>query len=493
MALLDRNVVLLQRVFPKGYLRNVAVPLAQSIVGIAAVALLTTIAYSLHFEISSAGFLYLLIVLVVAMVGGFWQATATSIAATLCLNYFFVTPTFSFYVSNRQDWLALGVFEITAVVVSRLSARGDRYVEETILQKQSIEKLYELSRSTLLLDLHQAPGPQIVRLIRRVFDLEAVALFDCSLGQVDRSGDCTAIDEQLARGAYLHDLSRDDQQTGTSQRVLRLGIHPIGGLVLRGSQTSAVANALASLTAIALERYRSFEKESYAEAAHQSEELRTAVLDALAHAFKTPLTVIRTASSGLLAMGGLSNGQHELATLIDEQSIALNELATRLLQTARLEAEEIGLQKEEVVVTTLIDEVLREQSGRLVGHPVEVVVRDTSLATKGDSVLIATVVSQFVDNAAKYSTPGSTICVTAEKSHSEILISVHNEGPPIRIEDRDRIFERFYRCSESKNIAAGTGIGLSIAKKAADAHHGHVWVISGEAEGTTFFLSLPQV
>jgi two-component system sensor histidine kinase KdpD len=99
-------------------------------------------------------------------------------------------------------------------------------------------------------------------------------------------------------------------------------------------------------------------------------------------------------------------------------------------------------------------------------------------------------VRQFVDNAAKYSHPGSSIEISAKESASEILIAVHNDGPPIREQDRERIFERFYRCPDTKHQAPGTGIGLSIAKKAAEVHNGHVWVISDEQEGTTFFLSI---
>jgi two-component system sensor histidine kinase KdpD len=99
-------------------------------------------------------------------------------------------------------------------------------------------------------------------------------------------------------------------------------------------------------------------------------------------------------------------------------------------------------------------------------------------------------VRQFVDNAVKYSHPGSKIEISAEESATEVLIAVHNEGPPIRLEERERIFERYYRCGETKHQVPGTGIGLSIAKKAADAHHGHVWVISNQEEGTTFFLSV---
>lgn len=184
--------------------------------------------------------------------------------------------------------------------------------------------------------------------------------------------------------------------------------------------------------------------------------------------------------------------QHELAFLIDQESVQLNDLATRLLQTARLEAGEFHVRKENVVVTSIIQGVLREYASKLRGHPIEVLVPDHSLTTHGDSSLIATIVSQFVDNAAKYSPANSLISIAARKGHSEVLISVHNEGPAIPMQDRDRIFERFYRCSGLQDVAAGTGLGLSIAKKAADAQQGHVWVISGEHDGTTFYLALPQ-
>ena len=117
---------------------------------------------------------------------------------------------------------------------------------------------------------------------------------------------------------------------------------------------------------------------------------------------------------------------------------------------------------------------------------------DSALAMKAYPGLLVTIVSQFVDNAAKYSKPGTPISIEAKKSSSEILISVHNEGPVIPMEDRDRVFERFYRCASSRNSIPGSGLGLSIAKKATDAHNGHVWVISADEVGTTFYLSIPQ-
>jgi len=160
------------------------------------------------------------------------------------------------------------------------------------------------------------------------------------------------------------------------------------------------------------------------------------------------------------------------------------------LQTARLDAGQVGLKKQMVPIADLIEEVVAEQADKLVDHALQISISDKSLAARGDRELLAAIVTQFVDNAAKYSTPGSSIKISAQESASEVLIAVHNQGPLIRQQDRERIFERFYRCPETKHQAPGTGIGLSIAKKAAEVHNGHVWVISDEQEGTTFFLSI---
>jgi two-component system sensor histidine kinase KdpD len=249
---------------------------------------------------------------------------------------------------------------------------------------------------------------------------------------------------------------------------------------------------VASLAAIALERARSFEKESQADAARQTEQLRTAVLDALAHAFKTPLTAIRTASSGLLEAARLSTDDAELAALIDGQAEHLNRLTSELLQMARIDAREVRLRRERVSVLTLVEDALERYREPLRGRRVDVADSVADLEVYGDREILSTALEQFIDNASKYSTPGSTISVTAEENLGEIVIAVHNEGPPIRPADRERIFERFYRAEESRHRAPGTGLGLSIAKKAAEAHDGRTWVVSEERAGTTFFLALPR-
>lgn len=466
---------------------------AHALGGSALVLLTAYFGVGLHLNFSTIGFLDLLVVDLLAMVSGFWEATIVSLVALTCLNYFFIPPVYTFYVADPQNWVALITFESTALLVSRLSIQMEKQAYTAIQERRAMEKLYELSRRTLLMDPQQSPGAQIVSQIRDVVQVESVALFDAARAYVDTTGSSGAELESLARDTYLENSNQDAPALKTWRRVLRPGTPATGAIVLRGGDLNPLmADAIASLTAIALERVRSFEKQSHAEAARQSEQLRTAVLDALAHAFKTPLTAIRTASSGLLEAGDLGPAQQDLVTLIDEETDKLTNLSTRLLQTAKLDASETKLHKETVVIPQLIEEILSEHSAQLDGHPAEVSVTNQRCTTYGDRELLGTAIMQFIDNAAKYSTPGSTISIAVDDREGEILISVHNEGSEVRQEDRQRIFERFYRSPRSNHRAPGTGLGLSITKEAAEAHQGRTWVHSEKGKGTTFFLSLPR-
>jgi two-component system sensor histidine kinase KdpD len=252
-----------------------------------------------------------------------------------------------------------------------------------------------------------------------------------------------------------------------------------------------MADAIASLAATALERTHAFDKESRAEAARQSEQLRTTVLDALAHAFKTPLTVILTSTSGLTEMNDLNPAQAELVQLIDQHAIQLNALTTHLLRMAKLESSKIRLRRADVPVRQLVDEILAKCTDQLDGHSVQVCIPNKELAVFGDRDLLATTITEFVFNAAKYSGVASPIILSVQEEDKRVVIAVHNEGSLVRPGERELIFERFYRSPATKHRATGSGIGLSVAKKTAEAHQGSVWVTSNIDTGTTFFLSLP--
>jgi two-component system sensor histidine kinase KdpD len=464
----------------------------QSLIAWVGIALLAYGGLVLRVNLMTISSIYLLIVVAMATFCGFWQASLTSLMAVACLDFLFLPPIFHFDITDAQDWVALGTFEATALVIGRLSAREIRSAREAALHRTGMEKLYELSRHSLLLDLRQPPGPQLLVLIQRIFDARAVAMFDRSTERQERVGDWASDELDIAHDCFLRNVGQDDPPTETWQRILQAASTPLGALVVRGNLSPLVMDALASLAAIAIDRHQSFEKEEKADAAKRGEQLRAAVMDALGHEFKTPLTTVQTASSGLLEVGGLTELQRELASLIDNEAVRLNELCTRLLLTAKLEADQVRLETGEVSFQELITGVLTSRAAEVVRDRIEVEMDDPALAVCVDRELLAMILTQYIDNARKYSAPGTPIKISARTTHAEVLISVHNFGPSIRIEDRERIFDRFYRALDMKDSVSGTGIGLSVVKKAAEAHHGHVWVVSDEGAGTTFFLALPN-
>jgi two-component system sensor histidine kinase KdpD len=364
----------------------------------------------------------------------------------------------------------------------------------SLLHRRNAEKLYELSRSILALDGQRRAGPQIACLIEKHIGVDSVAIFDGSTAELFTAGAYVKEQEEFARSTYLLNGSHDTRESYKWQRVLRLESSPIGAIVMSGVDLNPLmVDAVASLVAGTLERVRSLEKESRAEAARQTEQLRTTVLDGLAHAFKTPLTVILTSTSGLFEMKSLSPPQGLLVRLIDEHATQLNALTSHLLQMAKLESKQIRLRREEVLIGPFIKQVVDACAGQLGGHAVRLQIEDEDFAVSGDRQLLAITITELLLNAAKYSSADSPIAVSARNDEGHALISVQNKGPVIDLAERELIFDRFYRSPSTKHRASGSGIGLSVAKRTAEAHRGRMWVNSSSETGTTFFLSLPAL
>jgi len=459
--------------------------------GIVSVVLIAAFAHWAQWLFPVAVLLYLLIVVPTALLCGFWQAVIVSLTAVVVQTYFTsqlarLNPTVE--ATNSVTLLA---FVLTALVVSRLSARATEHARESDSWGGQMHDLYEFTRRTLQMNLHVEPGAQLAELVHEIFALEAVVVFDADLHETYQAGFWNVDPQELAQNVYYFETSDDDPETGIGRRVVRLGTVPIGSLVVRGDTSPLTNNAIASLIAITFDRYRAFANESRIETERRTEQLRATVLDSLAHAYKTPLTAIRAASTGLNEMGKLSPGQSDLVALINEQAGLLNELTTRLLTTARLDAGEVTVHAIPVGVGPLIDEVVGSLSDRLASMKVSIDLPDDGLILCCDRQLMLMLLSQYIDNACKYSIYGTTITIRAVQSKSEVIFSVHSIGPVIPMADRERIFDRYYRSSTSSNRATGTGIGLSVAKRAALIHGGYVWVQSEEDEGTTFFAAIP--
>jgi two-component system sensor histidine kinase KdpD len=440
--------------------------------------------------------LYLLLVLPIAFQWGFLEATIASIMAAACLDYFFTQPLFHFYMSDPQDCVALGVFETVVLIVSRLASRLRQHAIDTAAHEASVDRLYTMSRELLLIDRGEPMGAQLTRLIAEVFNVSAVALWSAHEARLDTSG-TQQIQEDEVRAAYLRESREDDPKQGQFTRTLWLGSRTVGALCIVGGKEgridARIADAIASLAAISLERQRAFMEESSAEASRQSEQLRSAVLDGLAHAFKTPLAVIQTASSGLLQVGHSKDIEEELVIAIQTEVQHLSDLTTQALLTAKLEDRQLKVRQEHIDLEPFLHEDWSRFAQGLQDHPLVIESGTAGSAVWADPKLLQLALSQFIDNASKYAEPATPISLRVEFTDCETVFSVHNFGSYISPEERIKIFQRFYRTPESRYRAPGTGIGLTVAKQIVEAHQGHVWLESNPQTGTTFYLGLPYV
>jgi two-component system, OmpR family, sensor histidine kinase KdpD len=205
------------------------------------------------------------------------------------------------------------------------------------------------------------------------------------------------------------------------------------------------------------------------------------------------LTTILSSSSGLLEMDTLPAMEKRLVVLIDQEAAHLNDLTTRLLRTARLDKADLKLRREQIDLLELIDSSIAAASQELSNHRVNVQPVRPGSAVWADRQLLQMAILQLFDNAAKYGSPESSITIGVHEEEAEALISVGNKGSFIAPEEKEKIFQRFYRSPGSDHRASGTGIGLSVVKRITEAHRGRVWVNSDPQSGTTFFLALPRM
>jgi two-component system, OmpR family, sensor histidine kinase KdpD len=460
---------------------------------LAGVALVTFAGYRLlPVNATTIGFAYLLLVLIIASVWGFFEASVASITATLTFNFFFLPPVGRFTIADPQNWVALFSFLTTALIASRLSGEVKRRALDAVERKQDLERLYTFSRAILLID-HTEPFPkQLARKLAEIFELSAVVLYERRAEEFYRAGplDFDGLEDQL-RDAALQGTCFTDAQRNRVITAVRLGSEPIAGLALQGAQMpDAVLQGIANLVAIGLERAHAQDLSSQIEAARRSEELRTTLLDAMAHEFKTPLTSIMAATTSLLANPDQpAKSKAELVMIADEEARHLNELIEDAVEMGRLDTADIQLHMETSNVGELVREVVASMHNVIDGRPLNVVCDEQPIAAPVDRRLVKLAIKQLLDNALKYSPPDTPVTVRVHNG-SGVTVTVTDCGKGIPAQEQTRIFERLYRSPSVQNQIPGSGLGLSIAQNIVKAHHGELAVASRPGE-TTFRLTFP--
>ncbi len=442
---------------------------------------------------TTAGFCYLVAILLIATKGGLVEATLASIAAMLCFNFFFLPPVGTFTVSDPQNWIALFAFLATSLTASQLSARAKMRAMESEERRNEIERLYSLSRGLLLIDTARPIANQIVHQIFTTCGFEGIALYIRATGEIYRAGLENAEIEEKLRESAVHSAVLKEESPDLVVTPIRLGGEPIGSVALRGGEFSdAALQSLVNLVAIGLERANAQKVVTEAEVARQSEELKSTMLDALAHEFKTPLTSIKAVTTDLLSgsPSALQPHQHELMTIVDESADRLSKLVSDAIQLARIEGGTFRLNLGTHFPSSLVNAALRQMKSLTAERDIRVDVPEELPPVRVDAELIQVVLTHLLDNSLKYSPPGSPIHIGGRLGDGKVILFLADKGKGIREEEQKKIFEKFYRGKSERHLQ-GTGMGLPIVREILRAHDEDVTLTSSPDQGTEFSFALP--
>jgi two-component system sensor histidine kinase KdpD len=447
-------------------MRRLATGLAASTLAVA----LVTAAIELlkpYVPVLSLGVLYVFAVLPIAVFYGLALALVVSVASMLAFNWFHLPPVHTFTLADSENWFALAVYLATAVVVSELAARARRRAAAAEQRERESALLAELATELL-----------------RGRDV------DDELGEIG------------SRTAEVLGVPSAQIQLGSSRRPphgyspipLEVGDRAVGTLYTPdGSDTSVAVRhrflpALAALLAVATDRDRLEREALDAEALRRSDLVKTALLRAVSHDLRSPLTGVRTAV-GALRNTSLHLSDEDRADLLDTIAVdseRLQRLVGDLLDLSRLEAG--GAAPEQDVWS--LDDLVRESVAALGARSRVEVVGEAPLVNV-DAVQIQRVLANLIENALKYSGEDGHVLVRITATRKEAIVRVVDQGPGLPEDDLERVFEPFYR--RSGDARSGPGLGLAIARGFAAANGGRVWAESRPGQGATFALALPVV
>jgi two-component system sensor histidine kinase KdpD len=481
--------------------RLVGVRILRMLTCLVLVAGITWVAFSaLHVNALIVGFGFVLAVLIVAASWGLTESFVTSIAATLCLNYYFLPPVLSFTIADPQNWVALFAFMVTAVTASKLSMSVRSRAAEAQARRIEVEHLYQLSLSFMLVDTTKELGPQIADNVKKQFGCFAVAFCDGLTAETHVAGiDDQRFEHEMLRAIAVGEdawfVSRKESTPAGVEVIVvpvALGGRILGSLgIISSSLSEPAVQAIANLAAVSIEHARQQIAFGRMEVARQNERLRTVLLDALAHDFLTPLTSVKSAITMVRSEYKHEAEEDEFLAIVEEEADRLGEMINETTDMARIEPGKPRIRRRQVPIVALVRSSLERMKNLLDGRPLQIEIQENISFVNADPDMMGLALRQLLGNAVKYSPPETAIVVSASQTGDTVTIRVRDHGPGVPSDEFEPIFERFYRGKRTQESVAGTGMGLSIARDIIRAHHGRLWVENAPEGGAQFSFTLP--
>jgi two-component system, OmpR family, sensor histidine kinase KdpD len=478
--------------------------------GLAIVGLATGLAWVMFpfFELSNVVMAYLLAVIVVATRCGRGPSLMASVISVAAFDFFFVPPYFTFAVADYQYLVTFAVMLVVALVISGLAGRMRTQAEAAREREQRTAALYAMSRDMASTRGIEHLAATAVRHIGEVFRAQVVVLFADASGMLRQRGGTPpfALDSNesgVARWVYEH-----RQAAGLGTATLPgagalylplisprgplgvIGVRPADRHALEAPEQSHQLETFANQTAVALERARLADEAQEAEVRIETERLRSSLLSSVSHDLRTPLSTITGAVSTVLdGPAQLDSDTRELLESAREESERLNRLVQDLLDMTRLESGALQPRKEWHSLEDIVGAALGRLEKRLAGRRVWTRIPPDLPLVPVDDVLVEQVFVNLLDNALKYTPPGSLISITAVAAEDAVRVEVADRGPGLPRGEEDRIFEKFYRGGPLPG--RGAGLGLAICQGIIRAHGGRIWAHNVPEGGAAFFFSLP--
>jgi two-component system sensor histidine kinase KdpD len=468
-------------------------------------------------EVSNVALVLLVAVLASAVTYGLWPSLFACLICALAYNFFFLPPLYTFTIAQPENIVTLLVFVIVAGIASNLTARMRMQAIIARQRAATTEDLYRFSRKLTgiasLDDLLWATAYQVAHML----GLHVVLLmpFKNEGGGEDlavRAGyppEDTLEDSDLAAAKWaLQHGSAAGRGADTLPGARRLflpmrtarGIVAIIGLdsardgALLTPDQKRLLDSLSDQTALAIERLHLAEEMDRARVATETEKLRAALLTSISHDLRTPLaSILGSATSLRHYRAQLSDAdQDELLGTIGEEAERLNHFIANLLDMTRLESGALAPNLDAIELGDVVGSVLRRSQKLALGHRVLLDIEPGLPLLRIDPVLFEQVLFNLIDNAAKYAPAGTTITLRARRESGTVRIMVMDEGPGLPDEDREKIFDKFYRVRAGDSQRAGTGLGLAIARGFMEAMGGTITAANrSDGPGAVFTLSLP--
>lgn len=434
-----------------------------------------------------------------------------AVASVAALDFFFVDPRFTFAVADLRYVVTFAVMLVVALIVSSRTVRLREQADEARARERRTASLYAMGRQFVI----ETGVAEIARVavghVRDLLGVEAIVLL------ADRSGNltpCGGADLELAGDAqemavarWVHQhgrLAGHGTETLPGSKALYIplvgssGHLGVFGITL-GRRTEPptpsewqIAETFVAQTALALERALLVERAASARVAAETERTRSALLSAVSHDVRTPLASIAGAASALDAPGLDEAARAELLATIREEAERLTRLIGDLVDLTRLESGDLSVRKEPYPLEEIVDSAVERLAPLLAGRELTHHRPEEVLVAPVDPVLLEQVLVNLLENAAKYTPPGSPLAVRLARQETSAVIEVADRGPGLPRGEEARVFERFYRAADHHR-AHGTGLGLTVCEAIVRAHQGRITAENRAGGGALFRITLPLV